>query len=222
MSLSPPLLSSRRAILAAFGLAAMAGIGLPLRAGAAPAKRRVVTILGDSITAGYGLRAQDALPAQLEAALARLGANAEVRGAGLSGDTTGGGLARLDFSVQSDSSVCVVELGGNDVLQGLPPVTTRANLDRILARLKARGIRTVLCGLSAPSSLSVSFARDFNRIYPDLARRHGVALYPNLLAGVAMTAGLNQADGLHPNPRGVKIIAARLAPVVAHALNARA
>ena len=156
------------------------------------------------------------------AALARLGANAEVRGAGLSGDTTGGGLARLDFSVQSDSSVCVVELGGNDVLQGLPPVTTRAfSRARMRSRL-ARGIRTVLCGLSAPSSLSVSFARDFNRIYPDLARRHGVALYPNLLAGVAMTAGLNQADGLHPNPRGVKIIAARLAPVVAHALNARA
>ena len=216
MSNAPALLSTRRGILGALVLMAAAP-----RALAAPARPRVVTILGDSITAGYGLRAADALPAQLQTAMARLGLNVQVRGAGLSGDTTAGGLARLDFSVQADTDVCVVELGGNDVLQGLSPQTTRANLDRILTRLKARKIRTVLCGLNAPSTLNAGYARDFNRLYPELALRHAVALYPNLLAGVAMTPGLNQRDGLHPNPRGVKIVAARLAPVVAGALRSR-
>ena len=213
MSAAPPFSLTRRGILAAPALLAQAEPVV-----AAAIRRRVVTVLGDSITAGYGLQAGDALPIQLQAALGRLGQDVQVRGAGLSGDTTAGGLARLDFSVQPDTEVCVVELGGNDVLQGLPPATTAANLDRILSRLKARGITAVLCGLSAPSSLNAGFARDFNRLYPELARRHGVLLYPNLLAGVAMTPGLNQRDGLHPNPRGVKIIAARLAPVVARAL----
>ena len=210
---APHLISDRRGFLGALALATLAP-----RAFARPARPHVVTVLGDSITAGYGLRASDALPAQLQAALARLGLSVQVRGAGVSGDTTAGGLGRLDFSVQSDTEVCVVELGGNDVLQGLSPRTTRANLDRILARLKARRIKTVLCGLSAPSTLNAGYARDFNRLYPELARSHAVALYPNLLAGVAMTPGLNQRDGLHPNPKGVKIIAARLAPVVARAL----
>ena len=216
MSDAPLLISSRRGFLAA-----LAGMAAAPRAFAAAARPRVVTVLGDSITAGYGLRAADALPAQLQAALARLGLHVLVRGAGLSGDTTAGGLARLDFSVQADTDVCVVELGGNDVLQGLSPATTRTNLDRILTRLKARKIKPVLCGLNAPSTLNAGFARDFNRLYPDLARRHAVPLYPNLLAGVAMAPGLNQRDGLHPNPTGVKIIAARLAPVVARALKSR-
>ena len=216
MSTAPALSQDRRRFLGALAL-----IAATPRALAAPSRSRVVTVLGDSITAGYGLRAADALPAQLQTALARLGLNIQVRGAGLSGDTTAGGLARLDFSVQADTDVCVVELGGNDVLQGLSPQTTRTNLDRILTRLKARKIRTVLCGLNAPSILNAGYARDFNRLYPDLARAHAVPLYPNLLAGVAMTPGLNQRDGLHPNPAGVKIIVARLAPVVARALKSR-
>ena len=216
MSTAPALSQDRRRFLGALAL-----IAATPRALAAPSRSRVVTVLGDSITAGYGLRAADALPAQLQTALARLGLNVQVRGAGLSGDTTAGGLARLDFSVQADTDVCVVELGGNDVLQGLSPQTTRTNLDRILTRLKARKIRTVLCGLNAPSILNAGYARDFNRLYPDLARAHAVPLYPNLLAGVAMTPGLNQRDGLHPNPAGVKIIVARLAPVVARALKSR-
>jgi acyl-CoA thioesterase-1 len=179
---------------------------------------RVVTVLGDSLTAGLGLPAAQALPARLQAALARLGATARVRGAGVSGDTTAGGLARLDFSVQKDTRVCVVALGGNDLLQGLDPSQTKANLDKIVRRLKARGVRVVLAGIAAPPAIGAGYAREFNGIYPALAKAHGVALYPDLLAGVARNPRLNQADGLHPNAQGVLVIAQRLAPMVARAL----
>ena len=194
-------------------------LGLPAWA----AKTRpVVTILGDSITAGYGLEAADALPAQLQAALLRLGCPVEVRGAGVSGDTTAGGLARVDFSVQPDTSLCMVALGGNDLLQGVDPRTTRTNLDRIVRRLQSRRIRVVLCGLRAPARLNAHFARDFDATFPAVAKAHGAVLYPDLLAGVSQNPGLNQRDGLHPNPRGVKLIASRLAPLIAHALTAKA
>ena len=202
-----------------FGGLAAALVAVTARA--ASRSRPVVTILGDSITAGYGLKGDEALPAQLAAALARLGLAAAVRGAGVSGDTTAGGLARVDFSVQPDTGLCVVALGGNDLLQGLDPRTTRANLQAIVRRLKARRIGVVLCGLHAPSSLNAGYARDFNAVFPAVARAEGVALYPDLLAGVELDRALNQRDGLHPNPRGVKAIAARLAPVVARALRAR-
>ena len=207
---SPP----RRLFLAA-GLAAVA---TPLLA----ARASVVTILGDSITAGYGLAARDALPAQLQLALARLGAASVVRGAGVSGDTTAGGLARVDFSVRADTEVAIVALGGNDLLQGLDVRTTRANLAGILRRLKARKVRIILAGLTAPQEIGGGYARDFNAIFPSLARAHGAALYPNLLDGVARRAALNQPDGIHPNAQGARIIAARLAPVVARVLAARA
>ena len=207
---------SRRALLGV-----LAALTLP-RQGWAAGKAPVITILGDSITAGYGLRAGDALPAQLELALARLGLHAVVRGAGVSGDTTAGGLGRVDFSVQSDTALCIVALGGNDLLQGLDPKGARANLDAIVRRLKARRIGVVLCGLEAPRRLNAGFARAFNAVFPAVARAEGVTLYPNLLAGVELAAGLNQGDGIHPNAPGVKVIAARLAPVVARALKARA
>ena len=215
MSAAPPY-HSRRALLA--GLAALVASRPAWAAGKAP----VVTILGDSITAGYGLRASDALPAQLQLALARLGVRTTVRGAGVSGDTTAGGLGRVDFSVQPDTALCIVALGGNDLLQGLDPRGTRANLDAIVRRLKARRIRVVLCGLEAPGRLNAGFARAFNAAFASVARSEGVTLYANLLAGVELTPGLNQGDGIHPNVRGVKVIAARLAPVVARALRARA
>jgi acyl-CoA thioesterase-1 len=186
-----------------------------LTAGRAPP---VVTVLGDSITAGYGLRAAAALPARLQAELARLGAPARVRGAGVSGDTTADGLARVDFSVQGDTAVCVVALGGNDLLQGLDPHMTRANLEQIVRRLKARRIAVVLAGLTAPRAIGAGYARDFDAVFPAVARDTGAALYPDLLAGVARNPGLNQADGIHPNTAGVDIIAARLAPMVARSL----
>ena len=213
MSERPPY-HSRRALLAGMATLSLA------RHAWATGKPPVITILGDSITAGYGLRAKDALPAQLQIALARIGTPAVVRGAGVSGDTTAGGLARLDFSVQDDTSLCMVALGGNDLLQGLDPRTTQADLEAIVRRLKARRIRALLCGMSAPPRLDARFARAFNAVFPAVARAEGVALYPNLLGGVELTAGLNQGDGIHPNARGVKIIVQRLAPVVARALKA--
>ena len=179
---------------------------------------QIVTLLGDSITAGFGLPAREALPFRLEAELTRLGANARVRGAGVSGDTSAAGLARVDFSVQADSRLCLVALGGNDLLQGIDPKRTSANLDRIITRLKARNIRVALAGMRPPPALGRSYARDFAAIFPTLASSHRLVLYPDLLAGVAGVPRLNQRDGIHPNPEGVKVIVRGLAPVVVRAL----
>lgn len=183
--------------------------------------RPVVTVLGDSITAGLGLPSSAALPVQLQAQLRKLGANAVVRGAGVSGDTTAGGLARVDFSVQKDTTVCIVALGGNDLLQGLDPKRTKANLDKIVARLRARKIAVVLAGLQPPPVIGKAYAREFQAVFPAVAKAHGAILYPNLLAGVAQVARLNQSDGFHPNAQGVIVIAQGLAPVVARALKTR-
>lgn len=183
--------------------------------------RPVVTVLGDSITAGLGLPSSAALPVQLQAQLRKLGANALVRGAGVSGDTTAGGLARIDFSVQKDTTVCIVALGGNDLLQGLDPKRTKANLDKIVARLRARKIAVVLAGLQPPPVIGKAYAREFQAVFPAVAKAHGAILYPNLLAGVAQVARLNQSDGFHPNAQGVIVIAQGLAPVVVRALKTR-
>jgi acyl-CoA thioesterase-1 len=146
---------------------------------------------------------------------------AQVRAAGVSGDTTAGGLARVDFSVRKDTDLVIVALGANDLLQGQDPKRTRANLDGIIRRLKARKVGVVLAGIAAPVEIGGGYARDFNAIWPALARAHGVPLYPNLIDGVARVPALNQPDGIHPNARGAAIIAARLAPVVARALTGR-
>ncbi len=175
-------------------------------------------MLGDSITAGLGLPAAAALPAQLQLALAHLGVAAIVRGAGVSGDTSAGGLARLDFSVPPDTAVCVVELGANDYLQSIDPRDTAANLDQIVARLKARGIAVVLVGGTAPAHSAGAYGRAFDALFPKIAGARHVILAPDLLAGVAGNPALRQADGLHPNGAGVQIIAARLAPYVARAI----
>lgn len=204
---------SRRTLVAA-ALAA-----LPLRAFAA--RGQVVTILGDSITAGLGLPQELALPIQLHLALEKMGVPNVVRGAGVSGDTSGAGLARMDFSIQPDTQVVVVALGGNDLLQGVDTKTTRANLDKILTRLKARHMGVVLTGLHAPPEIGANYARDFNAIFADLAKSHRVALYPDLLAGVARNGSLNQGDSIHPNAEGAKIIATGLAKVVAKELRKR-
>jgi acyl-CoA thioesterase-1 len=212
-----PLAVSRRKLILA-GLAALPVIA-PTQGLAARGK--VVTILGDSITAGLGLPARAALPNQLHLALERLGVPNIVRGAGVSGDTSAGGLARMDFSVQPDTSVVVVALGGNDLLQGIDPRTTRANLNRIIVRLKQRHMGVVLTGLRAPPELGRGYARDFDAVFSGLAKAHGVPLYPDLLAGVGRNRTLNQSDGIHPNAQGVAIIAQGLAPVVAKVLATR-
>lgn len=198
------------------GLLALAA---PTAARAATAGRpRVVTVLGDSITAGYGLPFAQSLPVQLEAELNRRGANVRVRGAGVSGDTTAGGLGRVDFSVQKDSDLCIVALGGNDLLRALAPATTQRNLTAIIRKLKARRIPVLLVGLKPPPLVEPSYVRQFDAIFPAVARTEHVPLYPDLLAGVALNRQLNQGDGIHPNAQGVKVIAARLAPVVQGAL----
>jgi acyl-CoA thioesterase-1 len=200
----------------------LAGVGAWLASGVAKAggRARIVTMLGDSITAGFGLPAADALPAQLARALSSRGLDAVVRAAGVSGDTSADALARVGFSVQPDTDVCVVALGGNDLLQGLDPAALRANLAAIVARLKARGITVVLAGMRAPPAIGAGYAKAFDAVYPALARAEHVALYPYLLDGVALDPRLNQKDSIHPNAAGARIIAARLAPVVAQALAA--
>lgn len=197
---------------------------MPLFAAAWPsfaARPVVITMLGDSITAGYGLPGKAALPNQLHEALSRMGIANVVRAAGVSGDTTAGGLGRVDFSVQKDTDLAIVALGGNDLLQGLDPRRTRANLDGIVKKLKARRIPVLLAGIAAPTEVGGGYARDFNAVFTGLAKVHGVPLYPNLIDGVARKRELNQPDGIHPNARGVQVITARLAPVVAKALSAR-
>jgi acyl-CoA thioesterase-1 len=212
-----PILSRRALVAGAISILPV--VALPTLALAA--RGQVVTILGDSITAGLGLPAQAALPAQLHLALEQLGVHNVVRGSGVSGDTTAGGAARVDFSIQPDTAVVVVALGGNDLLQGLDPKGTRTNLERILARLKQRRMGVVLAGIAAPPELGRGYARDFDAVYTGLARQYGVALYPDLLAGVGRNRTLLQSDGLHPNAQGVGVIARRLAPIVAKALAAR-
>lgn len=206
---------SRRALIAATAVAA-----LPVHAFAA--RGQVVTILGDSITAGLGLPGGEALPNQLHLALEKLGVPNIVRGAGVSGDTTAAGLGRMGFSIRPDASVVVIALGGNDLLQGLDPKTTRSNLDQIIRRLKERHKGVVLAGIKAPPEIGRSYAADFNAVFTGLAEQHHVALYPDLLAGVERNPALNQGDGIHPNAKGVRIIAGRLAPVVAKALKEQA
>ena len=127
----------------------------------------------------------------------------------------------MDFSIRPDTAVVVVALGGNDLLQGIEPRTTRANLDRILTRLKARNMGAVLAGMRAPPELGRGYARDFNAVFEAAAKAHGVAFYPDLLAGVGRNRALNQPDGIHPNAQGVAIIAKGLAPVVAKVLSTR-
>ena len=204
---------TRRALILGLG-ATLVG----LEAVAAPPKSAVVTVLGDSITAGLGLPARDALPAQLQATLERLGVKVVVRGAGVSGDTSGGGLARVDFSVGPDTTVCVIALGGNDLLQGADPARTKANLRRIIDRLKARGIKVVLAGVRAPPLIGASYAREFTNLYPALARETGVSYHPDFVTGVVGVPRLMQRDGIHPNAAGARIVAERLAPTVVAAL----
>jgi acyl-CoA thioesterase-1 len=211
--------SSARPILTRrFLLGALAWSGsLPAMAAAAQ-RVPVITLLGDSVTAGLGLSAADALPAQLQAALARIGLNTVVRGAGVSGDTTAGGLVRLDFSVQPDTTLCVVELGGNDYLQSTPLAETKRNLLAIIARLRARHIHAVVCSAALPAKASGAYGAEISALFRSLRKIPGVTVTPDLLEGVLANPGMKQPDGLHPNAKGARMIAERLAPVVAHAL----
>ncbi len=195
-------------------------VGIWGRVFAAPAPVRI-TMLGDSITAGYGLRAGQAVPARLEAELNRLGVPAQVIAAGVSGDTTAAGLQRVDFSVRSTTQLCIVALGGNDLLQGLDPKVMQRNLAAILAHLNSRKIPAMLVGIAAPSIIGAGYARDFNAVFPAVSKAARVPLYANILAPVEGHPDLIQDDGVHPNTAGALRVAQRMAPAVVQALKAR-
>ena len=189
---------------------------LVLALGMLPASAAAVRILalGDSLTAGYGLPPGESFPAQLQAKLAADGFPAEVINAGVSGDTTAGGLARLNWALGDKPQYALVELGANDMLRGLDPGEAYANLDKILARLKTAQVQTLLLGMRAAANWGPAYRHSFDAIYPKLAAKWRVPLYPFFLAGVALDPKLTQADGLHPNAQGVAVIVARLAPAV--------
>jgi acyl-CoA thioesterase-1 len=183
------------------------------RADAAPPIR--IVALGDSLTAGYGLSDSDGFVPRLQAALTAKGIAAVIQNAGVSGDTAADGLARLDWSVPDGTDAVILELGANDMLRGFKPEVTREALNGILRRLTERHIAVLLCGMRAAPNLGADYVAAFERIYPDLAAKYGVALYPFFLDGIAGDLKLLQHDGLHPNPNGVDIIVQRILPHVA-------
>lgn len=182
-------------------------------AGAADSAARIV-VLGDSLTAGYMLSRKDSFPAQLERRLKAAGVAVEIANAGVSGDTTAAGLARLDWAVPDGTDAVILELGANDALRGLDPGKARRNLATIISRLQGRNIDVLLAGMMAPGNLGESYATAFNAIFPDLAKEHDLLLYPFFLQGVAMRHNLNLGDGIHPNAKGVAAIVDGIMPKV--------
>ncbi len=188
---------------------------LPALAAAAEARELRIMMLGDSITAGYGLPHDQALPVRLEAALRAKGHQVRVIDAGVSGDTTAGGRARLDWALADQPQAVIVALGGNDGLRGIEPGATEANLAAILDALKARGLPAMLAGMLAPPNLGAEYGRDFAAAFARLAAaRPEVIFYPFLLDGVAGNPALNQPDRIHPNEAGVAELVRRMLPGV--------
>jgi acyl-CoA thioesterase I len=207
---------SRRALagLVASGLAlsqlAVSGLAAPALAND---KKRIVGF-GDSLMAGYGLPAGDSFPAQLQAALDAKGLAISIENAGVSGDTTTGGLDRLDWAIGEGIAGVILELGANDALRGIAPEVTEKNLDDMLTRLKARNIPVLLAGMRSPPNNGTAYQAAFDSMFERLAQKHGATLYPFFLDGVVADARLNQADGIHPNKEGVAVIVARMLPTI--------
>lgn len=181
-----------------------------------PARAAPVTLLalGDSLTAGYGLPAAEAFPVQLEAALKAKGRDVRVVNAGVSGDTSAGGLTRLDWALADKPQAAIVALGANDGLRGLDTNRLRANLDAIVAKLQGAGVKVLLAGMEAPPNLGPEYGQAFRATYTQVAKDRGVALYPFFLDGVAANPALNQKDGLHPTGAGVAVMVGRMLPMV--------
>lgn len=175
--------------------------------------------LGDSLTAGYGLKSSDSFPVQLQKLLKTKGYNATVQNAGVSGDTTAGGLARLDWSLGEDVDGVIIELGANDALRGVLPASTLTSLENIITRLKQRNIDILLTGMLAPPNLGPDYGKSYNAIFPDLAIKYNLVFYPFFLKDVAAIPSLNQSDGIHPTAEGVKIITRNILPKVEELLN---
>ncbi len=195
---------------------ALAALVLAGAALAAPAQAEPLRLVafGDSLTAGLGLPAKEAFPTRLQAALKARGHDVVIENAGVSGDTTAAGLARLDWSIPDGTQGVILELGANDALRGLDPGLAEKALDDMLARLKARGIPVLLAGMLAPPNMGAAYKQRFDAIYPALAAKYGVPLYPFFLDGVAGQGKLNQPDGVHPTAAGVDIIVERMLPAV--------
>jgi acyl-CoA thioesterase-1 len=197
----------------------LAALCLSLIAGMAQAGPVRIMAFGDSLFAGYGLSSDaDNIPSRIEAGLKADGHDVKVINAAVSGDTTTDGLARLDWSLADKPDLVLLELGANDALRGQDPGKAKANLDQILARLKAANVGVVLCGMIAPRNLDAAYRAKFDPMYKELADKYQVPLYPFILDGVALDPALNQGDGIHPNKAGAAIIAKRLLPVVEKAL----
>jgi acyl-CoA thioesterase-1 len=203
----------RRAVLLGYG-----ALALLVNAGPGQAETLRLLALGDSLTAGYGLAADQGFAPQLERALRGHGLDVRVINGGVSGDTSAGGLARLDWALADKPHAAIVELGANDGLRGLEPARMQDNLDAIVARLTSGGVRVLLAGMLAPPNLGREYGDDFQAAYRQVAARHGILLYPFFLDGVAGHPKLNQKDGLHPTAEGVTVIVERIAPLVARLL----
>ena len=187
---------------------------LAFQAQAVSARPTRIVVLGDSLVAGFQLKASEAFPAQLERALKARGHSVDIINAGVSGDTTAGGLERLKWAVPAETDAVILELGANDALRGLDPALAKSNLDKIIVELKASGAQVLLAGMLAPRNLGSGYAAQFDAIYPELASKHGLLLYPFFLDGIAMEAQFNLADGMHPNSSGAAEIARRMLPAV--------
>jgi acyl-CoA thioesterase-1 len=186
----------------------------PARATEEETSAPVIVAFGNSLTAGLGLPEKDAFPARLEAALRARGKDVKVVNAGVSGDTAAAGLARLAWSIPDDASAVILELGGNDALQGLAPAATKASLEKIVAGIKARGLPILLAGMEAPRNMGKDYVEAFGALYPEIAERYDLILYPFFLDGVALDAKLMQSDGIHPNAKGVAKIVEGILPKV--------
>jgi acyl-CoA thioesterase-1 len=178
-----------------------------------------IAVLGDSLAAGYGIKPEQSFPARLEAALKAQGRSVTILNQGVSGDTSAGGLDRLDWMLADKPDIVLVELGGNDALRGTDPKVTEKNLAAIVEKLKAAGVTVWLAGMLAPRNYGPEYAKQFDGIYQRLADKHGVPLYAFFLDGVAQDPKLNQGDGIHPNPAGVDVIVERILPFVTRNLD---
>jgi acyl-CoA thioesterase-1 len=187
---------------------------LPAAPGERAAARPRIVALGDSLTAGLGLSGDDAYPAVLQRMIDKAGYRFEVTNAGVSGDTTAGGLRRLDWALDGDVRILILALGANDGLRGLPVAEMKRNLAEIIERARKRGVGVLLCGMEMPRNLGAAYWEPFHRAFTELARQHRVALVPFLLEKVAGNPALNQGDGIHPNAEGAKLLADTIWPAL--------